>query len=254
MNIYITGDTHRVFKEVSQFCEKNKTTIDDLLILLGDAGINYVVRKGENGTYKSGKSDIELKQYLSSFPITFFCVHGNHEARPNSIQTYKEKDYHGGKVYYEEAYPNILFAKDGEIYELNGNKYFVLGGAYSVDKFYRLINGLRWFSDEQPSADTKTRALDQLSKQDYKVDVILTHTCPLKYIPYEAFLSGIDQSTVDNSTEKFLDGIEEKVKYDKWYCGHYHIDKKIDKLEFMFHSFQLLDDDRIHHSHKQTCF
>lgn len=68
-----------------------------------------------------------------------------------------------------------------------------------------------------------------------KVDIVLTHTCPYKYIPREMFLSGIDQSTVDNSTEEFLDKVEEKLKYKTWYCGHYHTDKVIDSIGFMFH-------------------
>lgn len=37
-------------------------------------------------------------------------------------------------MYYEEKYPNILFAIDGEIYNLNSKKTLVIGGAYSVDK------------------------------------------------------------------------------------------------------------------------
>ena len=48
------------------------------------------------------------------------------------------------------------------------------------------------------------------------------------------FLDGIDQSTVDNSTEYFLDEIEQTTDYKKWYCGHYHTNKKIDKMIFMF--------------------
>ena len=34
--------------------------------------------------------------------------------------------------------------------------------------------------------------------------------------------------------EHFLDKVEESISYNKWYCGHYHIEKKIDKLQFMF--------------------
>ena len=56
-----------------------------------------------------------------------------------------------GKVWVEEAYPNILFAKDGEIYDIAGMKTIVIGGAYSVDKFYRLSKGYNWFEDEQTS-------------------------------------------------------------------------------------------------------
>lgn len=47
----------------------------------------------------------------------------------------------------------------------------------------------------------------------------------------------IDQSTVDKSTEQWLDSIEEQLYYDRWYCGHYHTAKKIDKIEFMYDNF-----------------
>ena len=39
--IYITGDTHGDFRNVARFCEKMQTSKDDVLIILGDAGINY---------------------------------------------------------------------------------------------------------------------------------------------------------------------------------------------------------------------
>ena len=44
------------------------------------------------------------------------------------------------------------------------------------------------------------------------------------------FLPFVDQSKVDNSMELFLDKIEESISYDKWYCGHYHTEKEIDKI------------------------
>ena len=33
--------------------------------------------------------------------------------------------------------------------------------------------------------------------------------------------------------EEYLDIVEENINYDKWYCGHFHIEKQIDKIEFM---------------------
>ena len=69
------------------------------------------------------------------------------------------------------------------------------------------------------------------------MDVVLSHTTPLKYEPVEVFLSGVDQSQVDKSTEEWLDGIEDRLEYKKWYCGHYHTEKKIDRVEIMFESF-----------------
>lgn len=221
-NIYITGDTHGDFNKILNFCDKYKTSKKDIMIVLGDAGINYYL----------DNYDYMLKEELLNYPITFFCIHGNHEERPENIKTYKTKMFHDGIVYYEEKYPNILFAKDGEIYTLYNKKVLVIGGAYSVDKEYRLRMGYNWYESEQPSIETKNMIMEKISNSN-KVDVVLSHTCPFKYMPYEAFLKGVDQSKVDNDTEKFLDEVESKLEYKKWYCGHFHIDKKIEKLRFM---------------------
>ena len=40
-----------------------------------------------------------------------------------------------------------------------------------------------------------------------KIDIILSHTCPLKYEPTEVFMKGIDQSDIDKSMERFLDKV-----------------------------------------------
>lgn len=222
--IYITGDKHADFKEVFDFCLENKTTLDDIMIILGDAGINYYLND----------YDYLLKNSLKQIPITFFCIHGNHEERPENIKTYKTKKFHDGIVYYEEDYPNILFAKDAEIYDFNNQKTLVIGGAYSVDKFYRIEYGYNWFESEQPTKEIKEMVFKNLEKVSFQVDIILSHTAPFKYLPYEVFLSGINQNMVDQSTEHFLDEIENKTNYKKWYCGHFHTDKIVDKIRFMF--------------------
>ncbi len=90
--IYITGDKHTDFRNVSFLCRINETTLDDVLIVLGDAGINYFANEKDN----------LLKDSLKNYPITFFCIHGNHEERPENIKTYKTKQFHQGIVYYEE--------------------------------------------------------------------------------------------------------------------------------------------------------
>ncbi len=224
--IYITGDTHGDFRRVGELCYFTETTKDDILIVLGDAGINY---------YR-GKKDEQLKAFLQSQPITIFSIHGNHEIRPQNIPTYKEVEWHGGIVYREEEYPNLLFAKDGEIYDFNGIKTIAIGGAYSVDKEYRLANNWGWWADEQPSDEIKARVEKALADNGNEIDVVLSHTTPLKYEPTEVFLSGIDQSEVDKSTEIWLDKLEETNDYRKWYCGHYHTEKSIDKVRFLFGS------------------
>ena len=43
--------------------------------------------------------------------------------------------YRSAKV--EEQYPNILFAKDGEIYNFHGKKVMPIGGAYRPASFHK---------------------------------------------------------------------------------------------------------------------
>lgn len=69
MKYYITGDCHRHFRKVEFFCRHHGTTREDVLILLGDVGINFFL----------DDSDKKLKEELSKLPITLFCVHGNHD-------------------------------------------------------------------------------------------------------------------------------------------------------------------------------
>lgn len=173
----ITGDTHRDFRRVSTLCDKLKTTNDDLLIILGDAGINYF----------GGEEDASLKRELSTLPITMFCIHGNHERRPESLGLYQEAEWHGGVIYMEPLYPNLLFAKDGEIYDIDGKECIVIGGAYSVDKAIRLESNWGWWYDEQPSNEIKHRVEQRLDMEDWHVDVVLSHTAPIKYEPREVF-------------------------------------------------------------------
>jgi 3-oxoacid CoA-transferase subunit A len=226
--IFITGDTHGQFERIAAFCDKAQTTKDDILIILGDAGINY----------HGGSRDRSQKRLLTRLPITLLSIHGNHEQRPVSIPSYRITTWQGGQVYVEDGFPNLLFAKDGEVYDLDGIRTLVIGGAYSVDKGIRLLSGYGWWPDEQPSDEIKRELEVRLDKEGWKVDAVLSHTTPLKYMPIEVFLPGVDQRNVDQSTEAWLDGIEDRLTYKRWYCGHYHTEKVIDRIILLFESIR----------------
>ena len=95
-------------------------------------------------------------------------------------------------VYYESDYLNTLFAKDGEIYDFNDKKILVIGVAYSVDKYYRLTREYNWYESEQPNDKIKMRVKTNLIINNNKVNIVLSHTCPYKYLPYEVFLDFIN--------------------------------------------------------------
>lgn len=74
MHFYITGDTHKKFDRVETFCQDHHTTPDDVMIILGDSGINYWL----------SPKDEKLKERVNRIPVTFFVYtaimkvgHGN---------------------------------------------------------------------------------------------------------------------------------------------------------------------------------
>lgn len=223
--IYLTADTHGKFRRVMEFLESGQITRDDVLIILGDAGFNYDAVPG---------SGLRRKAPVNSYGIPVLCIQGNHELRPEHIGTYREIPWNGGVVYQEEKYPNLLFAKDGSCYTIDGKRIMVCGGAYTVFKEYRIQKGLPWYADEQPSEGIKRRVESVLDNLNWNVDIMLTHTCPSKAVPTEKYISGVDQSTVDKSTEDWLDRIEDRLEYQSWYCGHWHIEKQVNNIHFVY--------------------
>lgn len=138
--IYYTGDIHGSAKGIVAFAQRYELTESDIIVILGDVGANYY----------GNRRDRYCKDALARIKPTVFCIHGNHERRPDTLAGYKQKEWNGGLVWYEDEYPNLLFARDGDIFTMEGTRHLVIGGAYSVDKYYRLENDLLWFVDEQP--------------------------------------------------------------------------------------------------------
>ncbi len=235
--IFITGDKHGQFRDVKLFCKRIEATIDDTLIVLGDAGINLYGDERDTG----------LKKFLSKLPISFFCIHGNHEARPHRFSSYQKiwVDKYSCYCYWDSKYPNIYFPEVATTCYLNGHRCLVCGGAYSVDKYYRLKNGWFWDEEEQLTGKEKSDILLQVI-QNPKFEYVFTHTAPKRFIPTDLFLPIIDQSTVDESMEVFLDSIYELVNnagaLDTWYCGHYHADKRLSQnVNLFYKTYTMLD-------------
>lgn len=228
--VFLLGDIHGDIKPVLALIKAGRIVPGDTLVLLGDVGLNFYRDKEER----------KRKDALEKTGVNFLCVHGNHERRPGTMPSHGMTEWNGGKVYVEAEFPHLRFAVDGSVYDLEGHSAIAIGGAYSVDKYFRLTNDWPWFPDEQPSAEIKAAVEAKLDELGRKVDVVLSHTCPTKYVPFEKFLPFIDQHTVDRSTEEWLDSIEDRLEYGAWYCGHWHINKMVDRMHFLFDSLEHL--------------
>ena len=236
-NIYLTGDTHGDFRDLITKSIRYGITERDLLIILGDVGINYF------GDYRDQKH----KDWLSMIPVTILCIRGNHELRPTSPEIahlYRRTEWMGDFAYVEDTYPRFVMAEDGARYHINGRDFLVIGGAYSVDKHYRLRMGYRWFPDEQLTTEETEAIRQKVIAHGNKEDIILAHTCPYDHRPVEAFLPGLDESTVDNTMERFLQEIVDQAEYNSFFCGHWHIEKQDGKIRFLFHDVVILEDEK----------
>ena len=87
--------------------------------------------------------------------------------------------------------------------------------------FMRLPGGVIWWQ--------KTCRKDIFGKETLLIDL---------------FLDFIGQSTVDSSTEEWLQTVEENLSYKKWYAGHYQCDRGKDNIQIMFRNVELFCEDR----------
>lgn len=233
-NWIITGDCHGGMSVISRVGNIHRNMPDykpteTAIIILGDAGLNFWLNK----------TDKKYKRTLNSQGFTIYCVRGNHEQRPElvpGIHPYEDENVHG-VVYQEVDYPNIRYFQDGGEYNIAGYSVLTIGGAYSIDKWYRLTRAgyaaaeaetadpkkCGWFKDECLTQEEMYDISNNISGKKY--DFVFSHTCPLSWEPTDLFLNGIDQSTVDKSMEVWLDGVKEYINWGVWCFGHYHADR-----------------------------
>lgn len=219
-NLFITGDCHKQFDRFKRIPKDYKPE-ETAIIILGDAGINWHLDVRDN-------SD---KEFLTKLGYTYYCVKGNHEADPKALMNIMQvfdRDLQN-PVLIEPEYPNIRYLIDGMPYYVKDKKMVVLGGAYSVDKEYRLAEGWKWFSDEQLDAKEQAKIYEKIKGQHF--DYVFSHTCPYSWRPTDKFLPYIDQSKVDSRTEHWLEDIKNSITFNHWYCGHYHIWRDLESVE-----------------------
>lgn len=214
--IYYCGDLHGSLSDnLLNFFHLNKNSISrkDYFIQLGDFGFVW-----ESLDDEVQKSTLE---HLASQNITFCVVLGNHE-NYDEIEKLPIIKKFGGKVrVLESPIGKIYFFERGEVYKIAGKKIFAFGGALSVDKEFRVL-GQSYWEQELPSQKEYDRALKNLEKHNFEVDIVVTHTCPHSIIPYFGM-----EDIIDDPVSSFFDTLllEKKLQFKEWRFGHFHIDR-----------------------------
>lgn len=209
--IFVTGDTHGT-NDIYKLTNKNfpiQEELDksDVLCIAGDAAICWT----------GGNTDKQLQKWYEDKPFTTLVIDGNHEGHELLSKLPIIKKFKG-KV--RKVSDSVFYAIRGEIYTINGKKILTLGGAESTDKQYR-IEGYSWWKDEEITVKDFTRAIDNLERENFKVDYFITHTGGGEVARNLGFLP----TNCDKYVSFFLDTLRGTPHY----CGHYHVDRIINK-------------------------
>lgn len=213
MRIGITGDIHG---DYNLFKIKRAVKMGiECLIVTGD--FSYIM----------DNSEIEkiLQRKISKMPILILFCDGNHENH-KMLSEYPESDWNGGRVHFIKD--NIIHLKRGEIYNIYNKKFFVFGGAFSVDREFGTENK-DWWKEEVPSEEEKKHGMNNLLKNNYNVDYIITHTCETKT------LLKLSPFAEPDDLNNYFMFIKDRTEFNKWFFGHLHQDKEINEKEICLH-------------------
>ena len=203
----------------------------DTVICTGDFGIGSF-----NGCPMTEK---QFFDYLSKKKYTILFVDGEKE-NYRKLRRHCVSRWNGGWVH--RIRPNIIHLMRGEVYEIEGKRLFAFGGAASVETPFR-VPGKNWWSEELPSKREYANAYRNLRRCNYRVDYIITHTCPkrtLNCMPLWRTATTEELPLMD-----FFDELRMMVRYKRWYFGHFCEDKEMGDNQYaLLHDIRELDTGR----------
>lgn len=212
--IFLTGDVHIPY-DISKLSTKNfkqqkhlKKT--DYLIILGDFGLVWS---------EGSKEDLYWLKWFKNKTFTTLFIDGNHENH-DLLDNLETVEKFGGLV--GKLADNVYHLKRGEIYTIGGKTFYTFGGAYSVDRHTR-VEGKDWWSREEGSREEQEYGVSKLESVGWNVDYVLTHAAPREVA--QMLLYG--EYTEPTTTHSYLNFIMNYINCDKWFFGHYHLDREL---------------------------
>lgn len=219
MGFIITGDTHGTFdiRKIIRFFEEHdgEYSKDDYLIICGDVGVCGF----------SASDEARTRSILRSLPVTTLFIDGNHE-NFEQLNSYGIDEWNGGKVHFIES--DIIHLMRGQVFNIDGTKFFTFGGAYSVDRKDR-AEGISWFPEEIPTEEEYEEGWKNLEKAGFQVDYILTHTGPREVVNAMGY---VEMSDDEVELRQFLQRVADNTDFSAWYFGHFHEDTEVEDVFF----------------------
>ena len=230
--IYITGDTHGEI-DIGKLNAKNFPIQKEM------TKKDYVIIAGDFGCLWNGHKDKFWLDWLEKKNFTTLWIDGNHE-NFTLLNEYPVEEWNGGKVH--KIRPSVIHLMRGQVFTIDNQTFFTFGGALSVDKHYRK-EFISWWKEEIPSGQEFEEGLKNLEKHNMTVDYVITHTAPEVIVEQlnldTLYLEG---EKINDPTCKMLTYFMENVEFKKWYFGHFHLNKKIEKFTTLYHNIEKIED------------
>lgn len=234
--IYITGDMHGDASKVgNKNFQVDNPNEQNYLIITGDFG--FIWQGGRKGSW--------WLNWFENKNFTTLFVDGNHE-NFDLLETYPQEYWNGGKIH--KINEKVFHLMRGQVFEIEGKKIFTMGGAESNDKtfsqkeknlallygqkLYDRKEGVDWWSNEMPNDYEYEEALSNLKKHNFKVDYIITHAAPT------SIQQMLDTKKPINQITDFFEDLKNKVDFEHWYFGHYHVNKQMEKFTCIYNSIE----------------
>lgn len=219
--VYVTGDTHG---DIRRFNDPRlrKLKKGDTLIVCGDFGFIWDGTRGEERVLK----------YLGRKRYNICFIDGTHE-NFDLLNNYPTAMWNGGKVH--EISGNVRHLMRGQVYTLEGRRYFTMGGGESADFEIRVEHN-RWSKEELPTKSELLAAAKAVEKTGGKIDIIITHEPPQKI---KAFLQLKENREAVRVTglNTFFDELAAFCEFKRWFFGSLHEDKYISTTHIgVFHN------------------
>lgn len=223
--MYITGDIHggtTISKlNSTNFPEGKYLTEKDIVIITGDFGMPW------HSSGPNHEKEKKVLKWLSDKKWTTLFVDGNHENFDLLSSLPTEKRY-GAEV--GVVQDRVYHLKRGNVYEIEGRKVLAIGGATSTDKEWRQAyleetGNKIWWEEEILSAEEEINILRAIKQP---INIIISHTAPSRSVlelltkyPVDKLY---DRLRIEDPVAVFLDKVRSFAKFQKWFCGHMHMD------------------------------
>lgn len=213
LDLYFCGDVHGEFSTLVWNITQRYNIRDANVIVVGDCGIGFCKER-----YYDTLFNHKLKNKLDKNNINLFFLRGNHDC-PDGYWRITE-----GMT--RKDYGRVKFIEDHKVFEISGVTIYPIGGAISIDREERIQ-----YNKKKASMGSKDRiywpseCIDEIySPLPNKVDVIISHTAPMSFLPITTRAEGMSKEIYQDIVKErtYLDYVLREVRCDKWIYSHFH--------------------------------